>query len=387
MKILTVLTLFLFLSSCQKKKEIFITNNNTKTLHVKIPENILELSNKKLLNKFSNKKVEYIALETRPESVIGDIDKIIIIDNDFYLLDKKNTKGIFIFNEKGKYLRKIQNVGNGPGEYLRISDFQYNRATKQLEIYDDITFKIYIYNLNGTFIRSVNSFNFDNFLPVGKEDRFFYLKFFPDRKAIKDNYRLVKMNEKGDISHLSFKYDDKNKRQRITGLLNHFYVNESVLNMTNILFYEQYDRNIYEVSDEIINIKYTIDFINHNSPLKFIDSDVKNKEVYIYDNKLPYLFEIVYENEERIIFNYVVGRVILQINYNKLEDTYKQYKCHYSIEDKLHIAASSYLGESYDISIMEPKAFLINGCYKKHQSLKNITNTDNPVLIKIYDEK
>ncbi|MDR3095059.1 MAG: 6-bladed beta-propeller, partial [Bacteroidales bacterium] len=59
--------------------------------------------------------VTYIPLETSPECLIGRIDKIISFDDKYYILDRQ-TESILVFDSTGKYLFKIAQIGNGPGE-------------------------------------------------------------------------------------------------------------------------------------------------------------------------------------------------------------------------------------------------------------------------------
>jgi len=51
--------------------------------------------------------LEYIPLETTPESLFGDIARLIITDSSFIVSDA-DTKSILFFDVRGKYLRKIR---------------------------------------------------------------------------------------------------------------------------------------------------------------------------------------------------------------------------------------------------------------------------------------
>lgn len=70
---------------------------------------------------------EWIALDSLPECIIGDVAKIEEFNNEFYILDKTIRKCVLVFDERGKYLRRIGRIGQGPGEYAEISDFTINR--------------------------------------------------------------------------------------------------------------------------------------------------------------------------------------------------------------------------------------------------------------------
>lgn len=51
--------------------------------------------------------IEYIPLETKPESVFGDIATLIITDSS-YIVSDNDTKAILFFNAGGKYLTKVK---------------------------------------------------------------------------------------------------------------------------------------------------------------------------------------------------------------------------------------------------------------------------------------
>lgn len=66
-------------------------------------------------------KLTYVPLETTESSLIYEIDKILYLNHTIYIFDKENKK-ILLFNDKGKFLNAICQVGQGPGEYVYPSD-------------------------------------------------------------------------------------------------------------------------------------------------------------------------------------------------------------------------------------------------------------------------
>lgn len=70
--------------------------------------------------------IDTIRLETNDESVMNNISNMDIMNNKFYILANNHT-AIKIFDYKGKYLSQIDNYGNGPNEYIRISSFKVDK--------------------------------------------------------------------------------------------------------------------------------------------------------------------------------------------------------------------------------------------------------------------
>lgn len=98
-------------------------------------------------------KIEIIPLETNDTCLIGDIDKLILHDSLFYLLDTKQNS-VSIFNQEGKFIQNIKRIGRGPGEYLYVYDFTINEYDHTIELLDPFG-KLIIFNLDGTHKESI----------------------------------------------------------------------------------------------------------------------------------------------------------------------------------------------------------------------------------------
>lgn len=75
-------------------------------------------------------------LETKIETLIGHIDKMLIREGRMYLLDKEGAKSLFVFDTSGKFIYKINRVGQGPGEYIEPDDFTVNDKAGEVIIWD-----------------------------------------------------------------------------------------------------------------------------------------------------------------------------------------------------------------------------------------------------------
>ncbi|MEA4936490.1 MAG: 6-bladed beta-propeller [Paludibacter sp.] len=98
------------------------------------------------------KDFECISLESSEKSIFGAINKLIVYDHKYFILDKTKMKKIFVFLEDGKFSHTIGKVGGGPGEYTNIEDFTIDKERQQLIILAYPS-TVYIYNLKGEFIR------------------------------------------------------------------------------------------------------------------------------------------------------------------------------------------------------------------------------------------
>lgn len=96
--------------------------------------------------------LSYVVLDdTNEESLIGGIDKLECVDSSFFIMDKK-TNMIHKFNKKGNFLFSIGKIGNGPGEYIGLTDFSVNSEKRELFILDRTGRKILVYDFEGRFL-------------------------------------------------------------------------------------------------------------------------------------------------------------------------------------------------------------------------------------------
>lgn len=88
---------------------------------------------------------EFILLDDScDESIIPDVWNVKISDDYIFVLSAKS--GVFQFNRKGEFLRKISQQGKGPGEWSTIIDIAIDEIKNLIYIYD-YTGKIMIFSI------------------------------------------------------------------------------------------------------------------------------------------------------------------------------------------------------------------------------------------------
>ena len=99
-------------------------------------------------------KVETIILETRKEALVAQHFEFMAFDNYFFILNDQDPKDFLIFDRKGKFIRKIGGIGQGPGEYVRVFDFTIDPDNKIIFLNCELV--INKYYMDGTFIGSID---------------------------------------------------------------------------------------------------------------------------------------------------------------------------------------------------------------------------------------
>ncbi len=139
---------------------IFISCNRKINKNNEIEKNISIINiNKtdKLQTSHLIDSILYIPLETHSSALLTNIDKILHSDNKFFILDQINRNGVFIFSDKGNFIRKIGHKGRGPKEFVQLSNFDV--YDNKVYIYDNSTMQIKVFNFQGEFIEG---FKIDN---------------------------------------------------------------------------------------------------------------------------------------------------------------------------------------------------------------------------------
>jgi len=159
-KLITIITLGILITSCVTSKQKFtapsnvsLAGRNPQTLSVNIDntfiitENKLALIGKAITIPEVFKRVKTIILETNKDVRIGEVNSIQVYGDEIYISDIVKSKGIFVFNKEGRYLRRIGKARQAPGEYTEPSDFTIDKKNKLLYVLDAPMQNIVKYNL------------------------------------------------------------------------------------------------------------------------------------------------------------------------------------------------------------------------------------------------
>lgn len=179
----------LILSSCgnptRKKESKNEINTNVIPFNVDINKNLNNVRIIPLSN--IGKEIEYIPLETTPESLIRKITQIEFSDSFIFISDFYK---LLQFDREGKFVRQIGAIGRGPAEYIYVMGFCIDKIGKSIYIKDYGNRLVKEFNFNGQFIRSFNiPFESTQFLKTDS-NRFTFV--IPNGSTINDSeYRII----------------------------------------------------------------------------------------------------------------------------------------------------------------------------------------------------
>ena len=99
--------------------------------------------------------IEYIPLETTDECLVGEVTDLALAGNRLFVFDAKQQE-VWSFDRSGKYVGRIGRQGEGPGEYVAIDQFEYDRRDSLLAV---LTFEegpcVQYYSLDGAYAKTV----------------------------------------------------------------------------------------------------------------------------------------------------------------------------------------------------------------------------------------
>lgn len=82
-----------------------------------------------MLSDFAD-EIKMIPLEFSDDCILGQIDKVVMSDSCIFIMENENQKGIYVFDHIGKYLYRIGSHGQGPEEFVELSDFSLNEEER-----------------------------------------------------------------------------------------------------------------------------------------------------------------------------------------------------------------------------------------------------------------
>lgn len=380
--------IFIFLSaSCGRQKDNLadqlIFNGNIDT--IKIDTNQV-IQAKQVI---SNLKI--IKLATPSSVLIGEIDKILHLEDKFIVVDQRKAKNIFVFDTTGNFLNVIGKIGRGPGEYIGIDDVCLIPGSDNICVLDRSTKKIKIFDIKGKFIHSedlpfyLNSIEYlDEHLKIGS-----LIGTYPNGIEKYAGYSLFTFDKNWEIINYAFKDPFKADFKFSS-------INTLKKYNNNIFYTPPYENIICEIDENGIENIYNIDFLGKGIP-RYKLSSTSNQEFSrllaqykyfdgIFCNLKNYLIlkTVNRQREETYFYNkknhetYYLNNLIS----NPLENYF--HKADLQINDSTIISPVSanqlYNEKEWILSFTNAKPEEIEINQKIAYLLDGLTENDNPVL-------
>jgi len=239
----------------------------------------LDLQN---LNNKSSELIEdyyYVKLETIDTmNLIGRIDKVVFYNKKIFILDRSISKAIFIFTEQGDYLSKIDQLGEGPGEFREPYDFIINSKSNQIIVYCKKNMKLICYDLNGEFnTESKIELSFRSFEMNQDNYCFFTHSIYNYLERYGEvPYDFIALDFSGNLLTKQFSNSMEIGKSVIVFTHNKYFT----LKNNDIFLSWIFNDTIYKISKENKAVPFCyFDFGEHSIPEQVINN---NDDIYIY---------------------------------------------------------------------------------------------------------
>ena len=189
----------------------------------------------------------YIPLETTGESMISNIQRLIPVQDGFFIFDRSSQQLIY-FDADGRFIRRIAEKGRGPGEYVNLLDFDLSEQDETLFLHDNSN-QILLYSFNNTFLRSIR---LERFVSCVMKTSWGYICYRdPLLNFGNDTEVLIAIDENGsELNVLQHRKVDL--QQRSPWVISPVFVNIN----NKYYYYPQFQDTLYSVEIDKINPKY-----------------------------------------------------------------------------------------------------------------------------------
>ncbi len=188
----------------------------------------------------------YIPLETTNESIIEDIQKLIPVQDGFFILDRHQQ--LMYFDADGRFIRRIAVKGRGPGEYVNLLDVDLSEQDEILYLHDNSN-QILLYSFENEFLRSIR---LKKFVTSVMKTSWGYICYRdPLLNFGNDTEALITLDENGnDINVLQYRRVDL--KQRSPWVISPIFINMN----DEYYYYPQFQDTLYSVKIDKIDPRF-----------------------------------------------------------------------------------------------------------------------------------
>ena len=188
-----LLLLAMFITSlygCSSKNSEVQTSSDIETIPITDFETIYGK-----LSDFAE-EVKMIPLEFTDESILGEIRKVVMSDKFIFIIEQTNREGVYVFDHTGKYLYRIGTQGEGPEEFVHLSDFSIDEEENVIYLCDSPRKRILAFTFENKFIKDI-PMDYDATCFEYQNGLFFLYKEYS--QSCTPSYSLVVKDQNGNL--------------------------------------------------------------------------------------------------------------------------------------------------------------------------------------------
>ena len=249
--------------------------------------------------------LEFVKLDITNDCFVrADDEKI--CNHEYIWIYNHIAKKIFMFDQKGRYIKTIGVFGRGPGEYAEFGGFSI--VEDSLFVHDRILSKIIIYPIYGEQFREIT------IKPAIYSSEFTILDsqcFFITNYS--NNYNLISFDLRTQERSYFLPYSSQIEKQKSWWELNKY----SSCCQDTILFMLSRNDTIYSLSHNNLHAKYIVHFPQNKIPRKLLNKT--GTEILRTALEKDYIYGVdqIFNTKDAIIGNFGEGSKNFQFIYFK----------------------------------------------------------------------
>ena len=230
------------------------------------------------------------------QSAINNISRIIEIDDQLYIFDRMLNR-ITVFDNTGRFVRSINKMGHGKGEYVRLIDVTYDRISKELLCLAEPSSIIH-YTTEGDYVRTEKLD--DYYTDICCDESYIYLYHSTYADAQTPEFTIsCKSKRNGTITEL-LPFTEEYAPFCSLG-------SKMFSDGSDVAFVRKFDHNIYHVSNAAIDSCFTMDMKSFKFPEEKLTKQYDCCELYELCKKDKYIY---------MITNLVRGKALFMFSSN-----------------------------------------------------------------------
>ncbi len=355
-----LILLLITILGCSNKKNV--SDNSADTIVISMEEKVQDIEE---LDSTMFYNLEYTVLETNDKCFIGRINKLIVYNDKFYILDKFQAKKVFVFSKDGKFINTVGSLGQGPEEYQQIEDFTINESNGDILILSSLS-NVFIYNNGGEYIEQKSLSDNATFLNVSSYKNGYIFK---NANPNNEEYLIFNYNK-------NLKFLNKSIKKSLFKVNFTPFFNPLLKYGDNISCFNIFTNNLILKVDSLVSKKIIFDFNGKEMPAEaYWDSQIFYKKQFTCSY---FLDAIITNNILLSAFVYEGKRhfAVMNMDNNKV----KIFE-----ESKWFPKKILFSKDNFIYSYLEPSEFMDNDYIPKFTKETNnykLESDSNPVILK-----
>lgn len=244
--------------------------------------------------------IKYTVLESTPGSLLGGIDKLLYARGNLYVLDRRVTKAIFVFNKDGKFLLRIQRRGRGPGEYLEPDDILVDPSNGRIVILDRNQAKLINFDHEGVYERETSlPFHPHSFARLTETRYAFYMDYVTFQSDGQNRaYNLVLTSDEGRILTTLFPFKAAENPLRIAP--------QTVFSVDSfgVVFFPPFLTTIFTIEPAGGQPRLSIDFGAKQLPGNYLMANKRMEELLANLDQYAHTIHSYHETSQTAFFSF-----------------------------------------------------------------------------------